>query len=156
LNSDCVRYSQIGSACELCAPDQRFSFLYLTLVSIFSRIRAQFHSPAYRFSSKSFLGFTHIQPLDVEFLAKHCASSNTTFLTSADVPVAHLRISHPRSNAPYSRQSLLSFMHPHLALHFVKHTSLACHPTKFFLYTVELFCRSSLFPHVSKFNPHVC
>jgi hypothetical protein len=57
-------------------------------VSSFSRIRAQF--PTGRVSSKRFSGFTHMSLCIVEFVGKHCTSSNTTFLTSA------LRLSWPR------------------------------------------------------------
>jgi hypothetical protein len=40
-------------------------------------------APTGRDSSKLFAGFTHMPFCIVEFVGKHCTSSNTTFLTSA-------------------------------------------------------------------------
>jgi hypothetical protein len=45
--------------------------------------RAILQIPAGRTSSKSFFSFPHMPLSTVEFLAKNCSSSNTTFLTSA-------------------------------------------------------------------------
>jgi len=51
-------------------------------------------APTGRDSSKLFAGFTHMPFCIVEFVGKHCTSSNTTFLTSADLLLRNYHHAH--------------------------------------------------------------
>jgi hypothetical protein len=66
-------------------------------------------APTGRDSSKLFAGFTHMPFCIVEFVGKHCTSSNTTFLTSAQPPQQphHFHVPPTLSLQPPRRTHLL-------------------------------------------------